>query len=88
MKKREPTKGILFLVVFIPKLHINPLTSCYLKNIDYLVSHTPYFDKMFCFSLFALEIFGFLISFFPALQAIQTHCLINRLKSLMSWESF
>ena len=59
--KREPTKRTLLKVVFNPKLLNNPLVSRSLINLDFLVMHTAYFDKIISFPLFAFAIVRFLI---------------------------
>ena len=53
-----------FLSYYIPKLLDNPLVSCFLMNLDFLLSHTAHFHKSICFHLFLFATLGFLLSFF------------------------
>ena len=86
--KREINKGILLESVFIPKPLNNPLASCSLINLDFLLSQTANFDKgiilpVFCRYIFL--IFTFCIS--SALQTIRQHCFINRIKLSITYLS-
>ena len=57
-------KYILLKGAFIPKVLNNPLTSCYLINFDFLLSHTSHFDKIIILLFFVLTTFGFFFTTF------------------------
>ena len=87
----EPISTIWLKDVLIPKLLNFSLASCCLKNLDYLLTHTAYFDKKHWFFFFCLcnsQIFIFRFLFM--LQTIRQHCFIIKvfgelLKSLDFW---
>ena len=55
-----PNNEILFKGVFNPKVHKDPLTSCFLIKLDFSLSHTAYFDKIIFLPLFVFVDSGFL----------------------------
>ena len=57
-------KTILLKIVFIPKLINSPVASCYIINIDFLLSHTAHFDKSFIIPFLVLATFELLLSVF------------------------
>ena len=63
MLNTSKTKEALLLQgVVIPKLLNNPLGSCSLKNLDFLLTHTSHFDISIILPFFVLTTFGFLLS--------------------------
>ena len=52
------------LKILIPKLLNNPLGSCSLKKIDFLLLHTEHFDKSIILLFLVLTTLGFLPSVF------------------------
>ena len=60
----SPNSGILLNEVLISKLLTNSSTSCFLIDLDFILSHTAHFDKSISFLLFVFATFGFLISVF------------------------
>ena len=48
------------------KLLNNPLASCSLTNLNFLVSHTAHFYKIVSFPLFVFATFDFLLSVFSS----------------------
>ena len=50
--------GILLNGVLIPNLLNNPLASCYLINLDFLLPHIAHFDNIMNLPLLVLESCG------------------------------
>ena len=63
-KNLDLNKQISFKGIVIAKLHNNPLASCYLINLDFLLSHNAHVDKSIILPFFVLGTIGFLISVF------------------------
>ena len=57
-------KGILLSGVLIPKLLNNPLASCSLINIDFLLPYIAHFDKSIVLLLLVFETLEFMFSVF------------------------
>ena len=55
----SPNIGILLKGVFNPKLLNNPLASCFLINLGFLLSNTEYFDKSVTFLYLPFQHWGF-----------------------------
>ena len=64
IKQRGPTKRNLLKCFFITKLLNNPLASCSLINLNFLLSHTAHFDKSIILPFFVFTTFRFLFSVF------------------------
>ena len=47
-----------------PKLLNNPLASCVLLNLDFLLPHIVHFDNIIVLPLLVFEILGFMLSVF------------------------
>ena len=62
--KEELQKEFFLKGVFISKLLNNPLASCCLINVDFVLSNTAHFDKSIILPFFVLASFGFLLEVF------------------------
>ena len=54
--------GTLLNIVFRPKLVNVRLNSCFLANLDFLLSHMPHFDDVIVLPLILYATFGFILS--------------------------
>ena len=60
----SPNSDILVKGVFNPRLLNNPLASCSLTNLEFLLSDTAHFDKSINLPLFFFATVEFLLSVF------------------------
>ena len=68
----SPNNGILLVGVLRPKLLNNPFASCFIINLDFLLSHTAHFDNniVLPFLVFNTFEFTFSVSFFHFKQYV------------------
>ena len=64
-----------YLKVFLILSYL--IASCFLLNLDFLLSHSAHVSKSFSFPKFAFANLRFYFVCFSTLQAIQWHCFIN-----------
>ena len=63
-KTKSPSMGTLLNGALIARSLNNPLTSYFLKNLDFLLSHSADFDKSTSFYSFVFATLEFLFSVF------------------------
>ena len=73
----SPNIGNLLKGVLIPNLLNNPLASCLLINLDFLLPHIAHFDNIIILPLLVLETFGFIffVYFLNSMISFYTYAL-------------
>ena len=79
----SPNTGNLLKGVLIPNLLNNPIASCFLINLDFLLPHIAHFDYIIILPLLVLETCGFIFSVgflhFKQYDSILCTCILHKI---------